>query len=506
MSDRVPDQAPPTGDTQDQAVIATGEDALISMDEDGIVTAWNKAAERIFGFTEAEMIGQPVTTLLPPGRLAEAAALRARIERGERLTHFETERLTRDGKLVPVSLTIIPLKGQDGKGRGAEKTVRDLTELKRLNEELTQRRAILESILDTVPDGLIVIDDGGIVRSFSHAAERIFGYAAEEVVGHTVNVLMPQSQSAAHDAYMERYLATGQRRIIGVGRVVVAQRKDGSRFPLELQVGEVHVPGAHLFTGFMRDLTERQERDRRLAALQAELIHVSRLSALGQMVTGLAHEVNQPLAAISNYVAGIRRMLPKGGALTLSGAIENIAEQTDRACEIVDSLRSLVKKDPRPRRAEDLSTMIRETATLALSGSDNAIALEIALATNASSVLVDKVQIQQVLFNLMRNAAEAMIDAPIRVLRIESRRVADRVEICIGDTGPGLPEMVRQKLFHPFVSTKSDGLGVGLSICQTIVQAHDGELTAEDRPGGGSLFRFTVPSGAAPASTTSEAA
>jgi two-component system sensor kinase FixL len=279
---------------------------------------------------------------------------------------------------------------------------------------------------------------------------------------------------------MQRYVATRERRIIGIGRVLVGQRKDGSSFPMELRVGEVEVPGSHLFTGFMRDLTERQDRERRLNELQAELIHVSRLSELGQMVSALAHEVNQPLTAMTNYISGIRRLLAGAELSPLARAVDKVAEQAERASGIVQSLRGLVRKESRPRQTEDLETMIQETS-------------ELRIGADATHAVVDKVQIQQVLLNLMRNAVEAMAGSPRRRLTIATARRADRIEVRIADTGPGLSPEVAARLFMPFVTTKAEGLGVGLSICRTIVEAHGGRLVADSPAGGGAAFRFTLP-------------
>ena len=362
-----------------------------------------------------------------------------------------------------------------------------------MRQELNLREALLQSMLDIVPDGLVVIDTAGIVQSFNPSAERTFGYTSAEVAGHNVSMLMPHHHGQAHDGYLHRYLATGERRIIGIGRIVLGRRKDGSTFPMELQIGEVDSESAHLFVGFVRDLTARQENERRMAELQAEVIHLSRLSELGHMVSAIAHEVNQPLAAIGNYMGGIRRLLTDDTPPVLRQAIERVAQQAARARDIVTSLRGLVKKGERPRQNEDLEVLIREASALALIGTNRTVGLELRLAPGAMSGFVDKVQIQQVLLNLIRNAIDAMNGAPGSRLTIATLRAGDRVEIAVADTGPGLSADIRDTLFQPFTTTKPDGLGVGLSVCRTIVEAHGGELIAESPPAGGALFRFSIP-------------
>ncbi len=304
---------------------------------------------------------------------------------------------------------------------------------------------------------------------------------------------MPSPYRDGHDGYLARYLVTGERRIIGIGRIVVGQRRDGSTFPMELSVGEVNHAGTRLFTGFVRDLTERQERERRLSEVQSELVHVSRLTELGQMAAALAHEVNQPLTAMANYLNGVRRLLAAGKQEAALQAMGRIAEQAERARQIIQRLRTMARKGETEHRPEDLAKTIEEASALALIGVGSGLKLEIHVAPDAAAAVIDKVQIQQVLLNLMRNAAEAMEGQPRRELTVATARIGDWVEISVADNGPGLPETVRSRLFQPFVTTKLAGMGVGLSVCRTIVEAHGGELRAGEAEGGGTVFRMTVP-------------
>jgi two-component system sensor kinase FixL len=177
--------------------------------------------------------------------------------------------------------------------------------------DLEIREAHLESILDTVPDAMVVINENGIMQSFSSAAEQLFGYRAEEAIGKNVSMLMPSPYREGHDGYLARYRRTGERHIIGIGRIVVGERKDGTTFPMELAVGEMRPGKDRFFTGFVRDLSQRQETEARLQELQSELIHISRLTAMGEMASTLAHELNQPLSAIANYIKGSRRLVEK---------------------------------------------------------------------------------------------------------------------------------------------------------------------------------------------------
>jgi|GEM_PF-5509322 len=312
------------------AIVSSSDDAIVGKTIDGIVTDWNRAAQTIFGYSADEMIGKPMALLLPPGLEDEEDAILEKIKRGERIDHFETRRLCKDGVVIDISTTISPVYDDEGALVGASKVARDITATKRSQQELIEREAHLQSVLDTVPDAMIVIDTRGIIQSFSTTAEKLFGYSADEVLGRNVSMLMPEPYSSQHDSFLARYMATGEKRIIGIGRVVVGRRKDTSTFPMELAVGEMRSGDRRFFTGFVRDLTERQQTQQRLQDLQAELIFMSRFTALGEMASTLAHELNQPLTAITSYLNGSRRLLDAGKPENLSlvrGAIDNAAEQ-----------------------------------------------------------------------------------------------------------------------------------------------------------------------------------
>ncbi|NNM71704.1 sensor histidine kinase [Enterovirga aerilata] len=377
-----------------------------------------------------------------------------------------------------------------------------LRSMQRRTSEITQalleREAHLRSILDTVPDAMIVIDADGLMQSFSTAAERLFGYSAQEVLGRNVSMLMPEPDQSRHDAYLRRYRDTGERRIIGVGRVVTGMRRDGSTFPMELAVGEMRSGERVFFTGFITDLTERQQTQARLQELQAELVHVSRLTAMGEMASTLAHELNQPLAAVSNYMKGCRRLLDQGEAAALpkvKEALDKASEQAVRAGQIIRRLRDFVSRGETEKRVETVSRLIDEASALALVGAgQQGIVTRLDLDPRAATVLADRVQIQQVLVNLLRNAADAMQSTERRELGIASRLKPDgMVEISVADTGPGISEEVADRLFQPFVTTKATGMGVGLSISRTIVEAHGGRLWVERNPQGGATFRLILP-------------
>ena len=359
------------------------------------------------------------------------------------------------------------------------------------------QQAHLESILATVPEAMIVIDDQGLMRSFSAAAVDLFGWTAAEAVGRNVDILMPEPYRAEHDGYLLRYITTGERRIIGIGRIVVGERKDGSTFPMELAVGEAVVGRDRFFTGFVRDLTESRDQERRLQELQSELVHVSRLTAMGEMASSLAHELNQPLGAITNYLRGSATMLEAGtiDKDLLKDVLDRAAQQALRAGDIIRRLREFVGKGETDRSLEDPARLMEEACALALVGArQKGFRVSLKFARDLGQVIVDRVQVQQVALNLMRNALEAMMGGDRRDLIISIEPGEDRmVKVSVADSGPGISPEIRERLFQPFVTTKANGMGVGLSICRTIVEAQGGRIWVEDNPSGGATFSFTLP-------------
>lgn len=369
---------------------------------------------------------------------------------------------------------------------------------KNAEKALRVREAHLKSILDTVLDATIVSEQDGTIVSFNGAAVRQFGYAEEEVIGQNLRILMPQPYRKEHDGYLNRYLSTGEKRIIGVDRVVVGQRKDGSTFPMKLAVGEMRSGDKTFFTGFVRDLTEREESAARLEEIQGELARLARLNEMGEMASTLAHELNQPLSAIANYVHGCSRLLrdmDTDVAVMMREALEEAGSQSLRAGQIIKHLREFVSKGETDKAPQNIRQLVEEAGALALVGSrEKGVRTVFDYRPGAEMVMVDHIQIQQVLTNLMRNAIEAMKDAPKKelIVRIQPG-VPGQVTVIVEDTGSGIPEEISAQLFKPFTTTKPGGMGIGLSISKRIVEAHGGTMTVSHTPSGGASFQFTLP-------------
>jgi len=473
--------------------------AIYMLDTTGHVTIWNEGAERLKGWSEAEILGKHAALFYPSDARAagkpEADLARARAE-----GRFEEEdwRLRKDGREFLAAVSMTALVDDAGELRGFAKIVSDITEKRASENTIRARESHLSSILSTVPDAMVVIDEYGTILSFSAAAQALFGYTEEQVVGRNVSLLMPSPDRERHAGYILRYLETGERRIIGKGRVVFAARSDGSTFPMELSIGEANTGAERIFTGFIRDLTERRQAEARLEDLQAELIHVSRVSAMGSMASTLAHELNQPIGAIANYVEAVRDRLvdldPEELPMLVE-ALNDAAKDAQRAGDIVRRLREFVSRGEVARTVERLPTLINEASVLGLIGArERGIEARFDLDPYASPVFVDRVQIQQVLINLVRNACEAMKDQEERRVTVTSQ--LDRpgfARITVADTGPGVAPEIADRLFTAFVSSKQDGMGLGLSICRTIIEANEGRIWMEPGEHGGARFHFTLP-------------
>lgn len=348
-------------------------------------------------------------------------------------------------------------------------------------------------------EAIIVIDSEGIIERFNRAAEEMFGYSRDEAIGQNVNFLMPGVDHQNHDGYIARYLKTHEARIIGIGREIQAKRRNGEIFPADLAVGEVGWKGTVRFVGMMRDLTDKKEAEERTLRLHNEMINTSRLATMGEMAAAMAHEVNQPLAAIANYSSAGARLLD-GGAESIEdvkSVLESINHQAHRAGDIIQRLRSFVRPKDLNRESTSLKATIDEIQPLAeLDARANNIQLLFDVPADLSEIVVDQVQIQQVVLNLIRNGIDAMSEAGPESRRLEVIARADAddlVTLSVIDQGTGISKEVAKQLFDPFFTTKSSGMGMGLAICQTIVKAHGGEISYANNENGGATFTLALP-------------
>jgi PAS domain S-box-containing protein len=469
---------------------------------------WTAEARELFGFAPDTTITQElVLECIHPDDRERVADTAYSDQAGDSLTFTNTFRIFRADNGEERWITSVGHTLVDKDGRPTRKIgiAQDVTHhvvaeeaLRASQDDLLRQTAHLQSILATVPDAMIVSDEKGIITSFSATAVRMFGYEPEEIIGTSVKYLMPVPYRDSHEGFMHRYRHTGERRITESGRVAVAQRKDGSTFPMEVHLGEMESGGQRFFTAFIRDLTDRQYTEKRMQELQTELAYMSRLTAMGEMGSTLAHEVNQPLTAITSYLKGCGMILDRMDGepvLMLRHGIEGATEEAHRAGEVIRQLRTFVARGETEQEIEDLRKLIEEASALALAGAkDKGIKVDFDLPHESPKVLVSRVQIQQVLLNLVRNAMEAMQEVEQRDLTIKAELADAGTMVCLSvkDTGTGIAPAILEKLFTPFTTTKRTGMGVGLSICRTIIEAHGGKIWVVSAPGEGTAFHFTL--------------
>lgn len=359
--------------------------------------------------------------------------------------------------------------------------------------------AQLSSVLDTAADGIIITDQSGVILTFNKACERLFGYSAAEMLGQNVTAIMPPHYAAAHDGYISNYFNTGRRRIIGIGREVKGQHRDGTVIPVHLSIGEAKTTSGIQFIGILRDLRARNESEQRLAQLQSNLVRMARVSAIDEMGAALAHELNQPLTALMLYLQAVERACAKQSAenplpAVVMGILEKAVREAERAGSIIQRMRQFVEKRDPVRRIVDLNPLIDDAVELTLLGSAPGTRIERELSPDLPKLLLDPVQIQQVVVNLVRNGLEAVKTCERQMVTVSTRCTEAGVAMRVEDSGPGIGPEAVARLFKPFSSSKSQGLGLGLAISRSIAQNHRGELTVD--PGGdgrGAAFTLHLP-------------
>jgi len=491
----------------DTIVDMVGE-ALLVLDDTMRVKSANRSFYGMFQTSAGETANRPLYELgehewdVPPLRRALAGV----VERKEGFKDLElTLTFARLGRRTMV-LSARPLAaGGENTPRLILLEIEDVTERKRREEALLASEAKLRAIVEAAAVGIVTIDEAGTVIAFNPAAERIFGHPASEVIGQNVSLLMPSPYRNEHAEHLTRYLRTGVARIIGTSREVVGRRKDGTTFPMELSIGEWHDGVPRGFVGIVQNISERKRAEEEAVRHQVELGRALRLGAMGELAAGLAHELNQPLSVVANTLETCVTRLRSGPvrASTLIRLLEQATSDVVRTGEIVRGVRELVQ-NRQPRRARaDLRSVIDAVARL-LAGELRAhrITLHLQLGSRELPVNIVRVQLEQVLLNVLQNAIEAIRAA--RGARREitlraTRRPAGVVGVAVHDTGTGISEGVARRMFQPLFTTKRGGLGMGLAISRSIIEAHDGRMEIVPGRGhrGGATLRFTLPLAAA---------
>lgn len=405
----------------------------------------------------------------------------------------------------PITLSS-PLSGSDGMTRfyelilqpavvdGSPEMMGSLVDV----TEQTVSLAETSAILDTAVDGIIIIDENGVIQTFNQAASDLFGYRGADVIGRNINLLMTATDADHHDEYLKDYLATGQASIIGIGRELVGLTAGGDRVPIYLAVSDIQLDGRRRFAGIIRNLTEQHAAREALASQREKLAHVGRLSTMGEMTASIAHEINQPLTAISMYAqASIKLLDREGGKEKVKEALEKLITQSLRAGAVIERIQRFARAQESSKQLVDLNSQVVDLLKLAESDARmHNIELEIDLAPELPALFADPVQIQQVILNLIRNGIDAMNEIGCRNGRsilLTTRLTDSTVELLVSDRGSGVAENQADLLFTPFHTTKKEGMGMGLSICRSIISEHGGELRFRNNADNGACFYFTLP-------------
>jgi PAS domain S-box-containing protein len=361
---------------------------------------------------------------------------------------------------------------------------------------LSPQRDGLRLILETALDAVVIMKSDGIVADWNDRAVNVFGWSREEAVGRFMaDLIIPERYREAHRKGLRRYLESGQREVIGRRIEVSGLRKNGEEFPVELSISPIQDRESILFVGFLRDITER----RALRLARAELARVTRRMTVGEMAASIAHEIKQPLTAIvANGKAGLRWLASATPDIeNAHAALKRIVDDTHRAGEVIDSVRSMFGNEGQAKTLQDVNELIRESLTLVRIEAENQrVSICTELSAELPQVSANQVQLRQVVVNLIMNAVDAMstVQNRARVLRIKTEvHKLDSVLITVEDSGTGIdPENV-DRIFDAFFTTKSHGMGMGLSICRSIIESHDGRLSVAPAQPHGSTFYVSLP-------------
>jgi two-component system sensor kinase FixL len=482
---------------------------LAHMDAAGRWLRMNERYCQIAGYDCAELMALPVDDITHPDDLPRDRAERQALIAGEiDSTSTEKRYIRKDGSIVWVNVTRSAIRDAAGRPEFFVAVCEEITARKEAEARLTTGEAQYRAIFDSTVEAMAVIDAKGLIQSVNPSVERIFGYAPADLIGKNIRMLMPDSIASQHDDYLQRYRDTGRRAIIGIGREVLGRRSDGSLFPLDLSVAEWEREGETFFTGIMRDISARKSTEtalraseERLRLLQNEFAHLARVNDLGEMAAAIAHEINQPLTAIVNYLntglfCAVEGYSEDGFAET-EQIMRDAAAQALRAGDIVRRLREFVGKGEGARTVEPADPLVDTSMALALIDARlRGILVERRSGAIDTEVEVDVIQIQQVLVNLLRNAVDALDSVgkdDVRRLSVITTADADFVEIAVADNGPGIAPQLAGHLFEPFITTKAKGMGMGLSVCRRLIEAHGGTIHAESDPATGATFIVRLP-------------
>lgn len=481
------------------AIVESSDDAIIGKTLDGIVTSWNPGAQRLYGYSAAEMIGRSISVLVPADHSDEVPGHLEALKRGEAVGDYETERVTKAGQRIDVSINISPIRDATGVLIGASTIARDVSDRKRAEKKI-------RDLLEAAPDAMVIVNHSGHIVLVNAQVERLFGYRRDDLLGCPVEMLLPERYRSVHVSHRGDYAQHAHPRPMGAGLELYAVRNDGREVPVEISLSPLQTEEGPLVVAAIRDISERKRAEQQVAAANEQLrrtegerVHIARVVTWGELASSIAHEINQPLAAIVNDgAAGLRWLQARPPALEEAReSVRHMIADANRASHVIARIRSSLAKKPSVKAPFDPNDLVRETAALVKGDSARfGATIRTTLATDLPDVLGDRIQVQQVLLNLILNALEAMstVDDRPRQLALRSTRGGSAaVLLAVRDSGVGIAPDLRDRVFDPFYTTKAEGLGMGLPICRSVIEAHGGHLWAVEHEGPGITVQFTLP-------------
>jgi PAS domain S-box-containing protein len=468
------------------AIVQASDDAIIGTTVDAVITAWNPAAERIFGFTAAEAVGQSVALVIPDDRRAEADDLRARVARGDIVDRLETVRRAKDGRPITVVLSVAPIRMPDGRLVGATAILRDVSDRQRALDALRHSEMQASAILEAASEGIVIVDAAGAIIAVNRQTEAMFGYPRAELTGRPLEILLPERYRTRHAAHRSGYMRDPRVRSMGKGFDLTGRRRDGREFPVEISLSYVRTNDGLRAMAFVTDITERKAMER--ATRQAE-----RLSALGRLSAGIAHEVNNPIGIMTSRIELI--LMDAEANHLPAETIEDLRvvhRNAIRVATLARNLLSFARETPREWRSVDLNEVVRNVLLLVTADfARQHIRVVSRLQEPLPPVLAHANALEQVLLNLVTNAAEAMTEPGD--ITVTTAAADGRVQVVVADTGRGIAADDLDHIFDPFFTTKASGTGLGLSVSFGIVEDHGGTIEVDSTVGKGTAFVVSLP-------------
>jgi len=458
---------------------------IVAIDADQKVNLINKRGCEVLGYKESEIVGKNWFENFIPERIRDTVTEAfAKLMTGEiqAVEYFENPVLAKSGEERMIAWHNAVLKDEEGRITGTLSSGEDITQRQRTEETLRRSEAEIRAVLDTVVDGIITIDEKGIVQSFNPAAARIFGYSSSEVIGQNIAILMPEPDRSQHNDYLSNYLRGGEKKIIGIGREVIGKRKDGTTFPMYIAVSEVHLGDEIKFTGIVRDLTDFKQ-------MQEKVLQSQSLASIGEMAASIAHEIKNPLAGISGAIQVLQDGLEAGDPR--QEIMEEIVSQVRRLDSRVRELLMLSKPWQPEKQLCNLQSLIEVISATAQEHESFAQVEFLFEGKKAVMAPVDPTFFEQVLWNVLHNASQAMPDGG--EIRYCFSQKEGFVLLTVADTGAGIPENQLDRIFRPFFTTKTRGTGLGLAICQKIMQAQGGSIVVSSEVGRGTEVTLSFP-------------